>query len=236
MCVGRCDDGGNRSHCWLVGRCGAFHRLLLEDWPATTPWSAILFAVIAIAALLGRDHARTATGLFIAVLVLDAVMAVLRIAEVDVLWSPFTGGVSDADLFLGGVPATASLVVVAMIASGALLLLAHRAPATRTTLLTSAALVGTATIFVNTSGLEAGGFADGFGVVTGALALLTLTAVGAIDVSVAPAILSRTRPLQTMGRLGLGITVAIPVIGYVEAGHSVIQPQALAVVSALVLV
>ncbi|MGI9579447.1 MAG: diguanylate cyclase [Microthrixaceae bacterium] len=209
---------------------------LLEDWPSTAPWSAVLFALLALGSLLGRRNLRAATWLFTAILVLDAAMAVFRIAQADLPWNPIAGPDNDTGLTLGGVPSTAALVVIAMIASGALLLLAGRAPATRTTLLTSAALVGTATIFVNTSGLDAGGFADGFGVLSGVLTVLTLTAVGAINPSVAPAILSRTRPLHTVVRLGLGVTVAIPVIGYVDAGYSVVRPQALAILSALILV
>jgi len=89
--------------------------------------------------------------LFGLVLVLVTAMAALLTAGVDDFWSPFATEVEQAGLPRNGLTRGGTLVV-AMITLGALLLLARRAPGTRTALSTTAALFAAASM-LNRAGI-----------------------------------------------------------------------------------
>jgi diguanylate cyclase (GGDEF)-like protein/PAS domain S-box-containing protein len=214
---------------WVAGR---FH----DPWPETNAWSAVLLALLAVGALVGRDRPRVATWVFASVLSVNLSMAPFSFADPDSSGTP-----SDSPFRLAGaagidVPPTGSLLVIAMIGTAGLLLVLHRAAATRTTLATTAAILAAAGAVQPASGIEMLSSSFSFSPVTGLLALLVVTAIGTLDENVAPAILTRARPLYTFGRLALGVTVTIPVLGYIEAGNSLVKPQFLAVTSGLILV
>jgi len=213
---------------WATGR-------LWPDWPATTPWTAILFSVLATASLLARPAARLAVALYTTATALARLFAILTLAGVDAIRTPLGTEVLAGGGPAPGLPSVLTLVVVCSIGVAGIQVVVRRAPATRTMLLTAATIVATASAVAAVFDVGQTGSAYGFSIITAVMALFAVTGACGTNEHVAPAVMYRKRPMQTITRVGMGILVCIPIVAFIQTNSATVPPDGAELVVGLVL-
>lgn len=200
---------------WAIGR-------LADGWPATTPWAATLFAMMALAVLVPGPRSRSelaarlrAALLVATVIITSALLVQTALGSREVLENLIlSGSLQRVGGTFPGMPSLQTLVTVLALGSAGLLVQREVLPRTRTVLLTTGLLMGISGGLATILTAVTAGFSSAYGysVLTAMMSTLTALAITSMAPTAAPAIILRARPLPTVVVLTAGAVIGTPAI------------------------